>query len=94
MKDEPSITIPLPKLTPAHLAAIFWEMDAKSQGLFFDELGTLVLSTPTPFTREIGSMFGLDMQLYAAAQEATALGQDVMRRFYENGTCHLKPSHE
>ncbi len=92
--DKPTMIIPLPELTPAQLAAIFWEMDAVKQGKFFDELGTLVLSTPTPFTREIGSMFGLDMQLYAASKEATALGQDVMRRFYENGHCYLTPSHE
>ena len=89
MKTE----VEIPPLTPAQLAGLFWEMDAKQQGLFFDELGTLVMSTPTPFTRQIGSMFGLDMQLYAASQECTALGQDVMRRFYENGHCYLKPEH-
>lgn len=88
------MTIPLPKLTPAQLAEIFWHLDDTEQGRFFDELGTLVLATPSPFVREIGSMFGLDWQMYHAHLKATALGQDAMRRISENGKMWLKPHHE
>ena len=87
------MTIPLPELSPAHLAAIFWAMDAEQQGKFFDELGTLVMITPAPYSREIGSLFGLDLQLHAASQRCTALGQDVMSRFTDYGTRYLKPLH-
>lgn len=89
--NEPTITVPLPALTPAQLAAMFWQMDDAQQGQFFDELGQLVLCTPAPFTNDIGSMFGLDWQMYAASQKATALGQDTMRRISENGTLWLTP---
>ena len=87
-------TIELPRLTPAQLAGLFWEMDDVEQGKFFDELGTLVLCTPAPFSREIGSMFGLDMQMSMAHQKATALGQDAMSRFSDQGTRWLKPNRE
>lgn len=84
----------MPKLTPANLAALFWEMDSKEQGLFFDELGTLVMSTPSPYTRAIGSMWGLEVQMAAAANDATALGRDAMERIANMGTRYLNPSKE
>ena len=87
-----TLTIPLPKLEPKHLAQIFWEMDDAQQGEFFDQLGILVMSTPAPFSREVGSMFGLDWQMYHAHLKATPLGKDVMSRFGENGVRILRPS--
>ena len=94
MNTDKTMTVPMPKLTPADMAELFWAMDDEEQGKFFDELGTLVLSTPSPFLRDIGSMFGLDWQMYHASQKATALGQDVMRRISENGKMWLAPNHE
>lgn len=90
---ESTITIPLPKLTPEQLAHVFWSMDDAEQGKFFDELGVIVMTTPAPFSRKIGSMFGLDWQMYHAAQKATPLGRDVMSRFHENGHNLLNPLH-
>lgn len=87
------LTIDLPKLTPKQMASLFWDMNDDEQGKFFDELGQLVLCTPSPFTREIGSMFGLDMQMCYASGKATALGQDAMSRFSDQGTMRLRPNH-
>lgn len=91
MNAQVTMTIPLPKLTPELMAKIFWEMDDGEQAKFFDELGTLVMTTPTPFTREIGSMFGLDMQMHAASLICTPLGRDTMARFSDNGFLLLNP---
>jgi len=89
--NDATLTIPLPKLEPKHLAEIFWRMDDAQQGEFFDQLGILVMATPATFTREIGSMFPLDWQMYHAAQKATPLGRDVMSRFSDNGVRLLRP---
>jgi hypothetical protein len=84
-------TIAIPPLTPAQLAGLFWEMDAQAQGLFFDELGQQAITTPAPFTREIGSMSPLDWQMFVASAHATPLGRDAMARICENGVKILKP---
>lgn len=80
-----------PRLTPAELAAAFWDMNEVAQATFFDELGTLVMATPTYDAREIGSMAPLTYQLYFASRAATPLGRDVMSRFAECGVTILKP---
>jgi hypothetical protein len=86
-----TIEIALPELTPEHFAVIFWNQDDAWQGRFFDELGALVMATPAPFTKEIGSMYGLDWQMYMAGTKATPLGRDAMSRFEANGKPLLAP---
>lgn len=86
-----TMTIPLPELTPEVLAKMFWELDDAQQARFFDALGTIALTTPTPFSREIGSMAGLDMQMFYAAKKCTPLGRDVMSRFSDPGVNILRP---
>lgn len=68
------------KITPALLAEIFWNMDGDEQAQFFNALGSLALGTPAPFSGEIGSFFGLDMQMCCAVASdySLPLGRQVM----------------
>lgn len=72
------VTAEIPPLTPQHLAELFWQLSDTQQADFFGHLGACALSTPTPFTKELGSYFGLDMQMFAAMKECTPNGKRVM----------------
>lgn len=68
------------EITPEQMAELFWGMDADQQAKFFGHLGVVALATPAPFTKELGSFFGLDWQMYHAAISAhsTPLAKRVM----------------
>lgn len=87
----PTLEIPMPKLAPKDLAALFWSMGDDEQAAFFDELGAIVLTTPEPFSHKIGSMGALDMQMCYTSDKCTPLGRDAMSRIGMMGTKILKP---
>lgn len=72
------ITAEIPDLTPEQLAECFWSLDDSQQAKFFDYLGVLALSTPTPFTKNVGSYFGFDMQMCYAAEKSSGNALRIM----------------
>lgn len=70
--------IEIKDLTPEHLAECFWNLDHHEQARFFERLGCCALGTPTPYSKEVGSYFGLDMQMYYTQQEASGNALRVM----------------
>lgn len=72
------ITAEIPNLTPENLAECFWELDDKEQARFFEQLGNLSLATPCPYSKKVGSYFGLDMQMCYAAEKCSGHALRVM----------------
>lgn len=77
-----TIEIPLSRIpmTPQLMAELFWSWDDEDQARFFGHLGACALSTPAPWTNELGTFAGLDSQMYGAAGAdcMTPLGARVM----------------
>lgn len=73
-----TVTATIPDLTPEQLAELFWQLDDDQQARFFGHLGACALGTPAPFTKELGSYFGLDMQMYMAMKKCTPNGKRVI----------------
>jgi hypothetical protein len=76
-----TITAEIPPLTPEQLAELFWQLDDKEQARFFGTLGACALATPDPFTKQVGSYFPLDFQMYMASTHCTGNGLRVMQLF-------------
>lgn len=65
-------------LSPEQLAECFWQLDHREQARFFERLGCCALGTTTPFGGQVGSYFGLDMQMCYTASEASGNALRVM----------------
>ena len=76
--DTMTVTATISALTPEQLAECFWSLDDKQQARFFGSLGAQALGTPAPFSKELGSYFGLDMQMFSASRHCTPNGLRVM----------------
>jgi len=96
MKTLPDTLLRDYKVTPEQLAQVFWEMDDREQAAFFNHLGVLALATPAPFSKEIGSWFAFDWQMYHAGTHATALplGRRVMEIIGESASGALLMPYE
>lgn len=96
MKTLPDILLKDFSLTPAQLADKFWAMDDQQQAEFFHELGVHALSTPAPFSRDLGSWFGFDWQMYHAAThtKSSAIGRRVMEIIGESASGTLLVPYE
>lgn len=72
------VTAEIPDLSPEQLAECFWSLDDSEQAKFFEQLGVLALSTPAPFSKQVGSYFGLDMQMCYASSHCSGNALRVM----------------
>lgn len=79
-----TVTATIPSLTPEQLAECFWSLDGQQQARFFGSLGALALGTPAPFSKELGSYFGLDMQMFDASRYCTPNGLRAMELIGQN----------
>jgi ectoine hydroxylase-related dioxygenase (phytanoyl-CoA dioxygenase family) len=96
MKPMPPELLNAFKITPGQLAGMFWGLDDSQQAEFFHELGNLAITTPAPFTREIGSWFAFDWQMYHAAAHAksSAIGRRAMEIIGESASGTLLVPYE
>ena len=70
--------IEIKDLTPEHLSEGFWNLVDKDQARFFEHLGNLALATTSPFSKQVGSYFGLDMQMCYAQDHCSGNALRVM----------------
>ncbi len=96
MKPMPADVLKAFRITPDQLAEMFWALDDREQADFFNQLGVLALSTPAPFTREIGGWFPLDWQMHCCAVHAQALplGRRAMEIIGENSHAQMLQPYE